>query len=233
MKTFAYVLVIIFGLQIFPLMAQEKQNLPVSTQTLLKGVKSTESKSVIKSVLMIVCPKDLKKGTGFVLSEGNVIVTNSHVLASCTARELVGHSAVTSEPIEFTAMQTDNNRDLAILCASKPLPFTLQLSGGGNPPVESEVETWGYPLSHEDPAPLLSRGYVAGYSTNTREVAGATPVKRLIVNGAFNPGNSGGPLIDRSTGKVIGVGRLAHLSRHLQLTLPHPLRFSKGGFPQT
>ena len=184
--------------------SEENQNLPVSTQTLLNGVTRKESKVVVKAVLMIVCPKDLKKGTGFVLPGGNVITTNAHVVGSCTAQELVGHSAVRNEPISFTAMQTDDNRDLALLCTSQPLPFSLELNGDANPVVETEVETWGYPLSYEDLAPLLSRGYVAGYGTKVRQ-PGATPVKRLIINGAFNPGNSGGPLIDRSTGKVIGT----------------------------
>src|SRR5216683_6613186 len=125
MQYLSRVLLMILGFQMLsPAFAQstapaENQNLPVSTQALLNGVTRKESKSVIKAVLMIVCPKDHKKGTGFVLPGGNVITTNAHVVGSCTAPELVGVSAVRNEPIQFTSMQTDNNRDLALLCTSQ------------------------------------------------------------------------------------------------------------------
>lgn len=183
------------------------QNVPASTQVLLKGVRSAESKAVIKSVLMITCPKDNHKGTGFVLMGGGIITTNSHVVGSCQADELVGSSAVSPDPVKFTKMAQDTNRDLALLCADKALPFSLALDGDQNAPVETEVETWGYPLRYQDPAPVLSRGYVAGYTLG--KDANGQPknplVKHLIVNGALNPGNSGGPLIDRASGKVIGI----------------------------
>jgi S1-C subfamily serine protease len=93
----------------------------------------------------------------------------------------------------------DPNRDLALLCPAKALTESLELNGDENPAVETEVETWGYPLRYEDPAPILSRGYVAGYRMEVRPQADGrrgSPVKHLIVNGALNPGNSGGPLID-------------------------------------
>lgn len=181
--------------------------IPVATQTLLDGVKSPESRGVIKSVLMIVCRKEGGKGTGFVLSGGEVVTTNAHVVGTCSAEELEGVSAVSNEQVKFLRMRTDPNRDLALLCATKPLPFSLALNGDGNPPVDTEVETWGYPLRYEGSAPILSRGYVAGYTEGRDEQNEIKnpPVRHLIVNGALNPGNSGGPLIDRSTGKVIGV----------------------------
>jgi hypothetical protein len=186
----------------------EGQNLPISTQTLLNGVKNPESKGVIKSVLMLQCPKDGIKGTGFVLSGGGIITTNSHVVGSCNADELVGISAVSTDSVKFAGnIEKDPNRDLALLCTTKPLPFGLELKGDENPAVDTEVETWGYPLSYQEPAPVLSRGYVAGY-TMGKDSNGQPknpPVRHLIVNGALNPGNSGGPLIDRATGKVIGI----------------------------
>jgi S1-C subfamily serine protease len=166
-----------------------------------------DSKRVIKSVLMLECIKDNVKGTGFVLSGGGIVTTNSHVVGSCSAQELVGISSV-AEDVKFVDMKTDPNRDLALLCPSKPLPFSLELNGDENPPVETEVETWGYPLSHDGPDPLLSRGYVAGYRLGKDTQTGNLknpPVRHLIVNGALNPGNSGGSLIDRTTGKVIGI----------------------------
>lgn len=180
--------------------ATENQNFPIATQTLLDGVKSPESKGVIKSVLMIQCPKDSGKGTGFVLSGGSLIATNAHVVGTCSAGDLVGISSVSDEPVKFAQVEQDPSRDLALLCTTKPLPFGLELKGDESPQVETEVETWGYPLRYQDSAPVLSRGYVAGYTTKP-----GTSVKHLIVNGALNPGNSGGPLIDRTTGTVVGI----------------------------
>ena len=186
-----------------------KQNIPIATQVLLDGVKSPESRGVIKSVLMIECPKDHGKGTGFAIHGGHVITTNSHVVGTCSADELVGKSPVSIEPVKFLKpVMRDPNRDLALLCASKPLPFSLELNGDEHPWVETEVETWGYPLRYNDAAPILSRGYVAGYRMDVKQLESGergTPVSRVIVNGALNPGNSGGPLIDRTTHKVIGI----------------------------
>jgi hypothetical protein len=45
-------------------------------------------------------------------------------------------------------------------------------------------------------------GYVAGYMPRK---AGERTVKHLIINGAFNPGNSGGPLILGNSNRVVGV----------------------------
>jgi len=43
---------------------------------------------------------------------------------------------------------------------------------------------------------------VAGY---VQEGPDGKEVKHIVVNGAFNPGNSGGPLLQRQDSKVIGV----------------------------
>jgi hypothetical protein len=181
--------------------------IPVATQTLLDGVKSSESKNVIKSVLRIECPKDGVKGTGFVVAGVGIVVTNAHVTSNCGATELAGVSPVSSEPVKFSSMVKDDNRDLALLCPIHAPPFSLKLSGDEKPLVETEVETWGYPLRYNRAAPILSRGYLAGYDEglNAQGQLKNPLVEHLVVNGAFNPGNSGGPLIDRATGKVIGI----------------------------
>ena len=49
---------------------------------------------------------------------------------------------------------------------------------------------------------MLSVGYLAGFQAY--EIEHKT-VKHLVVNGAFNPGNSGGPLLLSGSNEVVGV----------------------------
>lgn len=178
---------------------------------------------------MLVCPKDSKKGTGFFLAGHKVVATNAHVVGSCSASELKATNAM-GEQLEFTRLVTDANRDLALLCPENSLSGGLILASNEDPPVETEIETWGYPLAYQGYAPILSRGYVAGYLDKQHAQPNGqigAPVKHLIVNGALNPGNSGGPLIDRSNGKVIGVvvekwGLFSPLAEIVIQDLEHP-----------
>jgi hypothetical protein len=156
----------------------------------------------IKSVFLLYCPKTQSKGTGFLLTNG-LIVTNNHVVEGCTKDEMIANPWSAKEQFGFTKMATDANRDLALLHPAKHLSGGLELAATNQDPrLGSEVETWGFPLTHNGPAPLLSRGYVAGY---VKDGPDSKEVKHVVVNGAFNPGNSGGPLVRDKDRRVIGV----------------------------
>jgi S1-C subfamily serine protease len=66
----------------------------------------------------------------------------------------------------------------------------------------TQVSTWGYPFAYNGTSPLLSVGYIAGYRNSTDN---GKPVKHIVVNGAFNHGNSGGPLLVSRDKAVIGM----------------------------
>lgn len=69
--------------------------------------------------------------------------------------------------------------------------------------VGSVVRTWGHPLGYSGPAPLLSVGYLSGFIAH--QVGSNPAVKHIVVNAAFNSGNSGGPLFAGSDSQVVGV----------------------------
>jgi S1-C subfamily serine protease len=179
--------------------AQPDDAVPISTQWLLDGT-TVAQRDAIRSVLMIVCDKTSRKGTGF-LVVGGIVVTDEHVVRGCSVSDLYALSSMGSR-IKFLRMVTDADRDLALLRPLEKLTGGLTLAVE-NPSVGAGVTTWGFPLIYNGPSPLLSVGYVAGYravpSQNNK------PIKHVIVNGAFNPGNSGGPLLLGNSNKVIGV----------------------------
>jgi S1-C subfamily serine protease len=189
------------GVGISPAQKQpnDKAQVPVSTQWVLDAAGPVQ-RTAINSVYLLVCAKTSKKGTAFLLKDG-VMVTDNHVVEGCEARDLLATSPM-GEPVAFLNLVTDRNRDLALLRPERRLQGGLELGSDVSPNVGTAVTTWGFPLIYNGPAPLLSVGYVAGY--NPAHIGQAT-VKHIVVNGAFNPGNSGGPLLVAADNKVIGI----------------------------
>lgn len=173
--------------------------IPASTQWTLDAAGDT-GRSAITSVFMIVCPQTGSKGSGFLIN-GGLVVTNEHVVRGCGANQIIAVSAF-GQKFAITQVWIDANRDLAILKPVTALNGGLELSKSDNLQVGESVTTWGYPLGYNGPAPLLSVGYLAGFISYQ---AGAEIKKHLVVNGAFNSGNSGGALFRASDNKVIGI----------------------------
>lgn len=155
-------------------------------------------RKAIESVYIIFC--GTVHGTGFLMTSG-IIVTNTHVIESCTSDVVLARSSRNRE-IHFKKVITDSTRDLALLVPSESLKGGLELGSDKPLKVGTNVTTWGFPLIYTSGAPLLTVGYISGYNS---EAGGTAHVKHLVVNGAFNPGNSGGPVFVADDNKVIGI----------------------------
>ena len=178
---------------------QGATGVPTATRWTLDAAGPSQG-STIRSVYLLVCPAADKEGTAFLLKDGTM-VTDEHVVAGCTKEQLYARSAYGRE-VRFSKVVTDRDRDLALLVPSEKLLGGLDLGPDTGPAVGTRVSTWGFPLTYSGPAPLLSVGYVAGYAART---VGGRTVKHVVVNGAFNPGNSGGPVLKFGDDKVIGI----------------------------
>jgi hypothetical protein len=185
---------------------QSAAPIPTSVQTqLLLDAAGPKQREAIKNIYLIVCPLSgpaggYSAGTGFLLDTG-VVVTNAHVVKECTYSNLY---AITpdNQRMQFRRIVKDSGRDLAALLPTRLLSAGLKLSNGPDPLPGAEVSTWGYPFLYNDTTPLLSVGHVAGYRMDE---SNGTPTKHIVVNAAFNHGNSGGPLLLAQENSVIGV----------------------------
>jgi len=173
--------------------------------------------SAAQSVYRVFCLASNSAATAFGHSSGKII-TAEHVVRGCQPKDIAVQDAQgTLSPI--AKVETDEVLDLALLTPSsifvrRPLELTTKKSFS----LGMQVATWGYPEGYSGSLPLLSVGYLAG----VQDIAhSGGHVRMWIVNGAFNRGNSGGPLIDISSGTVIGVisSKLAPMSMELQIKL--------------
>jgi S1-C subfamily serine protease len=193
------------------LFAQVPTQIPTSVDsTLLLDAAGPEQRQSLNAIYLVICPnvdaKTADVGTGFLLDSG-VMVTNRHVVGTCNEQTLRAKTN-TNHTVEFSKVILDEGRDLALLIPKSKLQNGLKLAAKDNPPPGTAVSTWGYPLLYNGISPLLSVGYVSGFRQDN---AHGPSVKHIIVNGAFNHGNSGGPLLVARNNEVIGVVVLTYL----------------------
>lgn len=141
-------------------------------------------------------------GTGIVLNEEGLILTNDHVVTGAQ-RLTVSPGAHTSATREATLVGQETNDDLALLKVNpselglKP----LKLMSSSATQVGDTVYAVGNPYGLSE---TLTKGIVSALSREIQAPDGAKIAGAIQTDAALNPGNSGGPLLDQK-GDVIGV----------------------------
>ena len=144
----------------------------------------------------------LALGTGVVVEEQTgLILTALHVVRGATAVQVIFADGLESEA---SVVNVQPQNDLAVL---KPavIPDDLAaatLAGSGQLRVGDEVVAVGNPFGITN---SVSSGVVSGLGRSFKEPQTGETLSNLIqFDAAVNPGNSGGPLLDRN-GEVVGI----------------------------
>ena len=140
-------------------------------------------------------------GTGVVIIDKGVILTNLHVVSGADRIKVIFHDGLEATAT-ITGAQPEN--DLAVLQALKipddmiaaTMRSTSDLAPG------DKVLAVGFPFGI---GPSASAGIVSGLKRVFRSPEGKQEMKNLIqFDAAANPGNSGGPLVTMD-GEVVGI----------------------------
>jgi S1-C subfamily serine protease len=140
-------------------------------------------------------------GTGVIVNKDGLILTAHHVIAGADVIEVTFADGTTAKA---TVASEDPKNDTAVL-EPESLPEVIVpavLAGGGR--VGDEVYAVGHPLGLIG---SMSAGVISGLGRSIPMGRGndAQTLDGLIqFDAAVNPGNSGGPLLNRS-GQVIGI----------------------------
>ncbi|HEY2255759.1 MAG TPA: trypsin-like peptidase domain-containing protein, partial [Variovorax sp.] len=140
-------------------------------------------------------------GTGVVIVDKGLILTNLHVIAGAETIKVTFYDGLEASAV-VTALQPEN--DLAVLQAKELpddlIPATLRSTADLQP--GDQVAAVGFPFGI---GPSVSAGVVSGLNRSFRSPEGKQELSNLIqFDAAANPGNSGGPLINMD-GEVLGI----------------------------
>lgn len=169
-------------------------------------------------------PRAVFLGTGFAVADGRHIITNAHVIGKSLDVEHIERFAVFYREnqqekmllAELTA--TDEQHDLALLTLPDGNLPALEI-GDSNRVREGEIYAFtGYPIGMVlGLYPVTHRSIIAAISPNAIPVIASSqlnmnmlkkleaPYDVFQLDATAYPGNSGSPLYDIETGKVVGI----------------------------
>lgn len=187
------------------------------------------------------------RGTGFVVGDGNLVVTNAHVLPpelpAGSLATLAIQTPKTVQPSQqrnASVLALDRTHDLALLrIDGSPLP-ALKLSDGNGLREGMSIALIGYPIGGVlGFTPVTHRGIVSSVTAialpaPTSQALNSKAISRLR-QGTFDiyqldatayPGNSGSPVFDVRSGEVIAILNMVLVRGSKESALSHPTGIS-------
>lgn len=137
-------------------------------------------------------------GTGFIIREDGLIVTNNHVIAQADVVN-VQLNENDKKMYEATIIGRDERSDIALIKikSDKKLPYAV-LGSSDSSEVGEWVAAFGNPYGYGH---TMTKGII---SAKVRDISELNKFPLIQTDASINPGNSGGPLVN-TRGQVIGV----------------------------
>lgn len=188
-------------------------------------------------------PRFQLRGTGFIVGDGHLVVTNAHVLpsdvTSADAPAIVVQVRQAGGEWQMRparVLGTNAARDLALLRMDGPAGLAMRLGNSAAVREGADLAFMGFPIGG-----VLGFSVVTHRATVSSITAAALPSPsagrlseqaiRGLRGGTFEifqldatayPGNSGGPLFDPDTGEVVGVMNMVLIKGTRESALSQP-----------
>lgn len=163
-------------------------------------------------------------GTGFVIGDGSWALTNYHVVDDILDPQIVQHYVLLLgegqlvKQVKATVVEFDPVNDIALLKLSAAMPDALRCAEEELRKPGTEIAFTGFPIGAVlGLYPATHRGYISAITPDAIPVKNANQLsiqmlqrlssKKLIyqLDAVAYPGNSGSPLFDPKTGRVLGM----------------------------
>lgn len=224
------------------------------SQPVLAGLPDTvaamkESVVLVGTFSALDNPRFGFRGTGFVVSNGNLVVTNAHVLPEPGSPDSLNKQVavqVWSRPNEWAlrlakVISIDRPHDLALLSFEGSAAPAVKLASA-LPREGDSIALMGFPIggalgySHVTHHGIISSVAPIGLPSRTAQQLNERVLQQLRagnfeilqLDATAYPGNSGGPIFDPETGVVVGVINSGLVKGSREAALTHPSGISYG-----
>lgn len=140
-------------------------------------------------------------GSGFIISEEGLVVTNYHVISGASEVKVILNDGT---EVNAKVVNYDAQQDMAVVKITDNIkvPGVAELGDSSTLLAGEEVIAIGNPLGKEF-SETVTKGIVSAANRQLTTSEGVVQ-EYVQIDAAINPGNSGGPLIN-SKGQVIGI----------------------------
>jgi hypothetical protein len=181
------------------------------SQTLQQIIHEAQ-KNVVK--ISVETPVSTRVGSGFLYNNQGDIITNAHVIEDASVVEV---TLSTTETYPAAIVGMSKEKDIAVIRVPQLInqrPMSIDTTESID--IGTDVLALGSPLGYQN---SVSVGIISG-TNRSFDIDGYSYDEVYQISSNITHGNSGGPLIDQTTGKVIGINSAGISDTDIGFSIP-------------